>query len=218
MQTTGRTEYEDLTGAIENKFNTSLHPFSLFDLENQKVVELNPFPYQKLQANNQATTLVAHACDTHTPSIFEWNEDFEVALQYLKPYPNYTLIRDNSTLLVEMLSEIENLLENEYDWDEIDYREPTHEDINYAKVILTEFVNIISCEGYLLTKPYISNSEDGGAKLEWHSDKRSLYLRIDRLESEATTMEDNPDRTTTIVDKPFSPQSYLSLWKWIINE
>ena len=167
---------------------------------------------------NQPTALAIEVDNTDSTSIIEWNEDFDLALWSFKSYPNYRLIRDNSTLLVEMLSEIDSLLENEYDWDEIDYRKSTHEDINYAKIILTEFVNVISYGGKVLTKPYISNSEDGGAKIEWHSGERSLYLRINCFESIATTMEDNPDGTTTILDKPFSPQSYLSLWKWIINE
>ena len=134
-------------------------------------------------------------------------------------YPNSTVLENNSTLLREMLSEIDGLLMIEYDWDEIDYRKPTLEDINVAKDTLIKFVTVIGgCEGYLLTKPYISNSEDGGAKLEWHSGERSLYLRIDHLESVATKIVDTPDGTTTIDDTPFLQQSYLPLWKWLINE
>ena len=123
---------------------------------------------------------------------------------------------NNHILLEEMLSEIDDLLKNEYDWDEIDYIKPTPEDINYAKSVLTDFVFTIGYEGYLLKKPYISNSEDGGAKIEWHSDKRSLYLRINRLESVITQIWDGPD-ITNVGDKPFLQQDYLSLWKWISN-
>ena len=188
----------------------------MFDFKNKKIVTLDQPKAGK--PFNQSTALVPKVDNTHSTSISKWNEDFDLGLRYLKPYPNYRLVRDNATLLVEMLSEIDSILKNEYDWDEIDYRKPMPEDINHAKIVLTEFVTIIGCEGYLLTKPYISNSEDGGAKIEWHLDKRSLYLRIDRLESVATTMEDNPNGTTVIDDKPLLPQSYLSLWKWIINE
>ncbi len=123
---------------------------------------------------------------------------------------------NNHILLEQMLSEIDDLLKNEYDWDEIDYIKPTPEDINYAKSVLTDFVFTIGYEGYLLKKPYISNSEDGGAKIEWHSDKRSLYLRINRLESVITQIWDGPD-ITNVGDKPFLQQDYLSLWKWISN-
>jgi len=131
--------------------------------------------------------------------------------------PDRRTIPDNSILLQEMLSEIDDLLKNEYDWDDIDYRKPTPEDISRAKFVLIDFVFTMSYEGYLLKKPYISNSEDGGAKIEWHSDKRSLYLRIDRRKSIAAKIQDEPDRTT-VHTNPFLQQDYLSLWKWIINE
>lgn len=151
--------------------------------------------------------------------LFTWYEVPYLGGRYLKTYPNSTVLDKNSTLLREMLSEIDDLLKNEYDWDAMDYREPTREDINFAMDTLIKFVQVIGCcEGYLLTKPYISNSEDGGAKLEWHSGERSLYLRIDRPEPVATTIVDNPDGTTTIEDIPFQQDFYLSLWKWIIYE
>ena len=123
----------------------------------------------------------------------------------------------DENMMSTILSEIDDILKNEYDWDEIDYRKPTLKDISQAKSILTEFVTTISYEGYSLIKPYISNSENGGAKIEWHLDKRSLYLRIGSLESIATMIEDKSDGTT-IDDKPFLQKSYLSLWEWVINE
>ena len=167
--------------------------------------------------NNTITNLIiwlprairsSHA-DMPTQSSVGWSESKQQLQEILSV--------NNHILLEEMLSEIDDLLKNEYDWDEIDYIKPTPEDINYAKSVLTEFVTTIGYEGYSLTKPYISNSEDGGAKIEWHLDKRSLYLRIGSLESVATMIEDKPDGTTTIDDKPFLQKSYLSLWEWIIN-
>ena len=115
---------------------------------------------------------------------------------------------NNHILLGEMLSEIDSLLKNEYDWDEIDYRKPTFEDISRAKSVLIDFVFTISYDGYSLKKPYISNSEDGGAKFEWHLDERSLYIRIDRLKSVVTQMRDESDKT--IIDtKPPSATKLL---------
>ena len=150
--------------------------------------------------------------DTDSTPIFGLGEDFNLEL----PYPDSAVLDSNSTLLREMLSEIDALLTNEYDWDEIDYRKPTLEDINFAKDTLIKFVTVIGWERCLLTKPYISNSEDGGAKIEWHSDnnKRSLYLRITCHESVATKIWDESDETN-IDNEPFLQENYLSLWKWI---
>lgn len=165
---------------------------------------------------DQPTAPRTEVDDTDSTPTFGWGEDFNLELPYPKPYPDSAVLDSNSTLLREMLSEIDVLLTNEYDWDEIDYRKPTVEDINFAKDTLIKFVTVIGGEGCLLTKPYISNSEDGGAKIEWHSDnsKRSLYLRITCHESVATKIWDESDETN-IADESFSQENYLSLWKWI---
>lgn len=202
----------------------SQKPFEPFDLENENVVEINQHPFEKLWAKvgtrfYPSTALGVEVVSTYGMPMIEWNETLYLEEWYPKPYPNSIVLDANSTLLREMISAIDGLLTNEYDWDAIDYRKPTLEDINFAKDTLIKFVTVLGgCEGYLLTKPYISNSEDGGAKLEWHSGERSLYLRINRPEPVATTIVDNPDGTTTIDRKPFLQQSYLSLWKWLINE
>ena len=124
---------------------------------------------------------------------------------------------NNHILLEQMLSEIDDLLKNEYDWDEIDYRKPTPEDINRSKDVLTEFVSIIDSEGYSLEKPYISNFEEGGATIEWDTDERSLHLEITQHNSVITKMWDEPDRAV-IDTKLLLKEDYLLLWKWIINE
>lgn len=235
MQTTDRMKHgitASETGVknVFNPFSQTFAPFGVpqesetFDFNNQNIVEFNKHQSENLLAKvgkgfNQSTALVVVVDSPDSIPIIEWVEDFNLEIPYLKPYPNSTVLDNNSTLLREMLSEIDGLLMNEYDWDEIDYRKPTLEDLNFAKDTLIKFVTVIGCYGgYLLTKPYISNSEDGGAKFEWHSNDRSLYLRINRFESVATKIEDELDGTTTIVDKPVLQQDYLSLWKWIINE
>lgn len=152
-----------------------------------------------------------------TPPI-QWHEPLHLEILPSEPHIKPEVLEANSTLLIEMLSKIDSLLENEYDWDEIDYKNPTLEDIKSAKITLTQFVKVIGYSGYSLTEPDIFNSEDGGATIEWHSDNRSLYLRMDCSKSVATKIEDQPNGTTTIVDIPFEQKSYLSLWKWIINE
>ena len=121
---------------------------------------------------------------------------------------------NNYILLQEMLSEIESLLKNEYNWDEIGYRKPTPEDITRAKSVLREFVSTIGYEGYFLKKPYISNSENGGATIEWDTDERSLHLEITQHNSVITKMWDEPDRSV-IDTKPLLKEDYLLLWKWI---
>lgn len=132
--------------------------------------------------------------------------------------PNELIISaKNDILLQEMLSEIESLLDNEYDWDEIDYKKPTAEDINRAKSVLIDFVSTINSEGYSVKKPYISNSENGGANIEWDTDERSLYMEITQHDSVITKIWDEPDRSV-IDTELLQKENYLPLWKWIINE
>ena len=69
-----------------------------------------------------------------------------------KQYRRAIVSVNNYILLEEMLSEIDSLLKNEYDWNEIDYRKPTLEDISRAKSVLIDFVFTIGYEGYLLKK------------------------------------------------------------------
>ena len=214
----------------------SIHEGFFIDKEDSKWTIPDDFGISVYKGNEQIDTLSMRVPNVDSmPNIFsqipyQLLPEYDYAYRYddktflvkrllgRRQY-NPSIITENSILLVEMLSEIDSLLKNEYDWDEIDYRKPTLKDISHAKSILTEFVFVttIGYEGYSLTKPYISNSEDGGAKIEWHLDKRSLYLRIGSLESVATMIEDKPDGTTTIDDKPFLQKSYLSLWEWIIN-
>ena len=240
MRTIHTTEDEIITSGIEvmNVLNPSTQIFAPFDFRKQlettdeNIVEFNQHLINQHLINqhlfenlwtevgtrfNQSTALRVVVDSTYSIPIFERDKDFNLGLRHLKPYPNSAVLDKNSTLLREMLSEIDGLLTNEYDWDEIDYRKPTLEDINFAKDTLIKFVTVIGYyEEYSLTKPYISNSEDGGAKIEWHSDnsKRSLYLRIACHESVATKIWDESDETN-IDNEPFLQENYLSLWKWI---
>ena len=129
------------------------------------------------------------------------------------------ILDNNSLLLREIISKIDNLLLNEYDWEYMDYEKPSIEHINFAKDTIIKFFKVVGCYGeQLLNEPYISNSENGGAKIEWHLGERSLYLRIDCIDQIATKIHDKLDGTTIIEDEPFVEQSYLSLWKWVNNE
>ena len=123
----------------------------------------------------------------------------------------------NDILLRDMLSEIESLLKNEYDWDEIDYRKPTPEDINRSKDVLTEFVSIIDSEGYSLKRPHISNFEEGGASIKWKIGDRTLYLEITQNESGFSKVWRESGKRLGI-ERPLLKKDYLRLWKWIINE
>ena len=124
---------------------------------------------------------------------------------------------NNHILLKEMLSEIDDILKNEYDWDEIDYIKPTPEDINYAKSVLTDFVFTISYEGYSLKKPYISNFEEGGASIKWKIGDRTLYLEIGQNDSVVSKVWRKSGKTLA-KERPLLKKDYLRLWKWIINE
>ncbi len=150
------------------------------------------------------------------PIIIRRAENFNLGLPYLKPYPNSIVLDNNSTLLREMLSEIDGLLMNEYDWDEIDYRKPTLEDINCAKDTLIKFVKIIGYADYLLTKPYISNFEEGGASIKWKIGDRTLYLEVGQNISIYTkTWKESGKRCS--IEKPLFQRDYIQLWEWVID-
>lgn len=144
------------------------------------------------------------------------NKDFVV--KHLLKQPNELIISaKNRILLQEMLSEIESLLENEYDWDEIDYRKPTPKDIKRSRDVLTEFVSIIDTEGYSLKKPHISNFEEGGASIKWKIGERTLYLEITQNESGFSKVWRESGKRLGI-ERTLLKKDYLRLWKWVINE
>ena len=146
------------------------------------------------------------------------NKDFVVRRLFRFKQPNESIISaKNRILLQEMLSEIESLLKNEYDWDEIDYRKPTPEDINRSKDVLTEFVSIIDFEGYSLKKPHISNFEEGGASIRWKIGDRTLYLEVAQNDSIVSKVWRESGKTFA-KERPLLKKDYLRLWKWIINE
>lgn len=125
-------------------------------------------------------------------------------------------IAKNRILLQEMLSEIASLLDNEYDWDEIDYQKPTPEDIKRSKDVLTEFVSIIDSEGYSLKRPHISNFEEGGASIKWKIGERTLYLEITQNESGFSKVWRESGKRLGI-ERPLFKRDYLRLWKWVIK-
>ena len=146
------------------------------------------------------------------------NKDFVVRHLFTLKRPNESIISaENRILLQGMLSEIDDLLKNEYDWDEIDYIKPTPEDINYAKSVLRDFVFTISSEGYSLKKPYISNFEEGGASIKWKIGDRTLYLEIGQNVSIFSKVWRESGKLYTI-DRGLLKKDYLLLWKWVINE
>ena len=227
-----RVEYRTIADIAksEDEFSPSFKisdPFGfynqaeMFDFESKRIVELGQLLFENLQTKanrrfNQPTALMVEVDNTDSTSIIEWNEDFDLVLQYLKPYPNYTVVSSNSTLLVEMLSEIDSLLRNEYDWDEIDYIKPTPQDIVCAKIILTEFVTVVGNSGYLLRKPYISNFEEGGASMKWKIGDRTLYLEVGQNISIYTkTWKESGKRCS--IEKPLFQRDYIQLWEWVID-
>ena len=121
------------------------------------------------------------------------------------------------TLLQQILSEIDNPLKNEYDWDEIGYRKPTPEDIDHAKFVLREFVSTIISKGYTLKKPCISHFEEGGASIKWKIGDRTLYLEIGQNDSVFSKIWKEFGNLRAI-ERPLLKKDYLRLWKWIINE
>ena len=116
----------------------------------------------------------------------------------------------------DALDQIEKLLASEYDWEYIDYLPPEKRHLDFAKGILSQFVSTLTHKSYIVKRPYVSNSPQGGAKLEWHADKRSLYLELNCHSPTYTKITDNPNGTTTIDSQDLipTPETYLSLWKW----
>ena len=145
------------------------------------------------------------------------NTSVVVMRLFVEQSNEFTISAENDILLQGMLSEIDDLLKNEYDWDEIDYIKPTPEDIDYAKFVLREFVFTISSKGYSLKKPYISNFEEGGASIKWKIGDRTLYLEIGENISVFSKVWRESDGTR-VIERPLSNTDYLQLWNWIIDE
>lgn len=148
--------------------------------------------------------------------VVSYYRSWNLGLLPLKSYLDPTVLDNNFTLLREMLSEIDSLLMNQCDWDEIDYRKPTSQDINCAKDTLIKFVEIIGYADHLLTKPYISNFEEGGASIKWKIGDRTLYLEVGQNISIYTKTWNESGKRCSI-ERPLSQRDYLQLWEWVID-
>ena len=208
-------------------FDTSLPTANKESPEGLKIIFNNeppkskPVSYTRVsQSNSFAILSGVHIVHTLQPPEYHYNWHSNkgfIVLVGVKQSNELGISAENTILLKEILSEIESLLKNEYDWDDIGYRKPTREDINRSKNVLTEFVTIIDSNRYSLEKPHISNFEEGGATIKWKIGDRTLYLEIGQNESIVSKVwrESGELRAT---ERPLRKKDYLQLWKWIINE
>ena len=123
-------------------------------------------------------------------------------------------------LYQKVLDQIDELLTNEYDWEEIGYEKPNPKDLDYAKRIMSDFISSISSAGYSLSSleaPFISNGEYGGATIEWRESGRSLYFDIKHQSVKFTKVWKEGKRTIVRTNK-FRKTDYVKVWEWIINE
>lgn len=206
-----------------DSFNYSLFTANKESRERREINLNNEQPELKslLQSNPFPIPSFVDTVPDLPPHEFHYNYRYEnkgFVVKRLLKQPNELIISAKDRILLqEMLSEIESLLENEYEWDEIDYRKPTPEDISRAKSVLIDFVSTISRKGYLLKKPYISNFEEGGASVKWKIGDRTLYLEIGQNVSIFSQVWRESGKPRAI-EKPLLKKDYLRLWKWVINE
>ena len=117
----------------------------------------------------------------------------------------------------QYLIEIDNLLENEYDWDDIGYIKPTPEAIDNAKSVFVGFAYSVADAGHTLTQPYISNFEEGGASIKWKIGDRTLYIEIGQDISICTKVY-KLDGKFVANEDVLIKEDYVSLWEWLIND
>ena len=126
----------------------------------------------------------------------------------------------NKIIFKKVSDQIDELLTNEYDWDEIGYEKPRPKDIDYAKRIMSDFIASISSAGYSLDSleaPFISNSEYGGATIEWRESEKSLYFDI-KHQSAKWTKVWKEDKRTIVRTNKLRKTDYVQVWEWIIDE
>ncbi len=130
------------------------------------------------------------------------------------------MFRWQLALYQKILDQIDNLLTNEYDWDEIGYEKPRPEDMENAKSVMSDFISSISSAGYSLFSletPSISNGENGGATIEWRENGKSLYFDISHQSAKCTKVWKEGKRTI-VRTKKLHKSNYVKVWEWIINE
>ncbi len=124
----------------------------------------------------------------------------------------------NKIIFKKVSDQIDELLTNEYDWDEIGYEKPYPKDIDYAKRIMLDFISSINSAGYSLSAlemPFISNGENGGATIEWRESGRSLYFDIKHRSAKFTKVWKEGKRTIVRTNK-LHKTDYVKVWEWII--
>ncbi len=126
----------------------------------------------------------------------------------------------NDILSQKIFEQIDDLLTNEYDWDEIGYEKARPEDIDKAKNVLSNFISSINSAGYSLFSletPSISNGENGGATIEWRENGRSLYFDINHQSTKFTKVW-REGKNTIVRTKKLRKSDYVKVWEWIIDE
>ena len=126
----------------------------------------------------------------------------------------------NDILSQKIFEEINDLLTNEYDWNEIGYEKPRTEDMDRARNVMSDFISSINSAGhslFSLDTPNISNGENGGATIEWHENGRSLYFDINHQSAKFTKVW-REGKNTIVRTKNLRKSDYVKVWEWIIDE
>jgi len=122
----------------------------------------------------------------------------------------------NNYLYETILSKIDELMDNDYDWSEIGYEKPTIKNIDYAKSYISEFIITMCLQGYKIFIPQISNSENGGATLKWSKGDKILYFDILYKDNKYTKVWDDKDKTF-VETKKLVKKMHAKIWEWLIN-
>lgn len=118
---------------------------------------------------------------------------------------------------LEVSEQFDILAKREYNWDGRGSQKPTVLTlINAKKIIDTMLASVISA-GYQCETPSIASDGDGNVTAVWYKNERQLHLQIGEQEEEYFKVWGTNIETEMDVDY-LTPERYLPLWKWLIDE
>ena len=188
--------------AIRVQWKDNLDWPQIFQQEEPKVVNIETLESYKFF--HITTRLKAAA-------VFQWGRFITANIEQRASYKTNTQYLHR----LEILDRFDVLVQREDNWDEYDSKKPTQLTLAHAKHLMEElFDSIIFAEHSWIT-PFISSDEDGYITAEWYEEERELHIQIG--ENEAEYLQVWGTNIDTEMHEGFlNPDSYLTLWEWLL--
>lgn len=118
---------------------------------------------------------------------------------------------------LEISEQFDILAKREDNWDGRGSQKPSESTLVRAKVVMDAMLDAVNSIGFRCDTPSISSDGYGNVTAVWYKNVRQLHFQIGEQEAEYFKVWGTNIDTEMDVDY-LTPEKYLPLWKWLINE